>query len=88
MENCSLILNHGQFGGVLSCNKISDRNTTIVIKNCQFQGNLASKPNTYLGVDYSQNGNFGGQMYGANSFVFVTNTTVSETYTPKGMKFH
>lgn len=45
---------------------------------------MATKSNTYLGTDYSQSGNFAGGIYGAKSYMIVTNTIFGESYSPKG----
>ena len=86
MENCTLILNHGQFGGAVNINSASDFGTILNLTNCVFQGNLASKANTYLGADYSQDGSLGGLLYGDKSFYLVNNCIISEGYSTKGYR--
>lgn len=63
---------------------MSSANNIINITNCIFSKNMATKSNTYLGTDYSQSGNFAGGIYGAKSYMIVTNTIFGESYSPKG----
>ena len=86
MENCTFILNHGQFGGTLEIIGFSNYFLTINITGCIFQANIASQLQTDLGVDYSQLGNFGGLMYGTQSYYYVSNSIVSEGYATKGVQ--
>lgn len=82
--NCTFISNHAQFFGILSSNNFVSSLAILNITSIVSISSSASNQNTYLGVDFSEGGAFGGSGYGGNSYYYFNNCKFMNGYSPRG----
>lgn len=87
VDNCSFISNQAQFSGILSTNNLVESLTIINISNILSLFSYASRQNTYLGLDYSQGGAFGGYGYGGKTYFNFDKCFFLNGFSPKGYIF-